>query len=153
MTTNTEDDKATDADDVKNDIALQRLLRESHLLDPSSTELAPRGKNRHKALDLRMQALGSKTSLYTQQNIPSSHRIGMKTKAAAREDKRRREARENGVILEKPTSKTKSKLSNTNERRRERGVGGPSVGKFAGGTLNLSKKDISMIQGGRGKGR
>ena len=77
----------------------------------------------------------------------------MKTKAAAREEKRHREARENGVILEKPTSKTKNKLSRAGERRRERGVGGPSVGKFAGGTLNLSKKDISVIQGGRGKGR
>ncbi|PLB51842.1 hypothetical protein P170DRAFT_351315 [Aspergillus steynii IBT 23096] len=150
-----EEDKAGDADDLKNDLALQRLLKESHLLE-SASELAPTGKNRLKALDLRMQTLGAKTSLY-KQNMPSSHRKGIKAKAEQREDKRRREAKENGIILEKPAPKK------AGAGRRERGVGGPSVGKFAGGTLNLSKRDISAIQGpsrsssrssrGRGRGR
>ena len=139
------------SDDLKNDLALQRLLKESHLLE-SASELAPTGKNRLKALDLRMQGLGAKSSLY-QQKMPSSHRRGINAKAEYREEKRRREAKENGIVLEKPAPKKAA------AGRRERGVGGPSVGKFAGGTLNLSKRDISAIQGpsrpsrGRGKGR
>ncbi|PWY70209.1 hypothetical protein BO70DRAFT_416115 [Aspergillus heteromorphus CBS 117.55] len=146
------EDNATDADNLKNDLALQRLLKESHLLD-SASELAPTGKNRIKALDLRMQELGAKASLY-KQNMPSSHRRGIKAKAGMKEDKRRREARENGIILEKPAPKS----SSTSTKRRERGVGGPSIGKFAGGALNLSKRDVAAIQGprrstgGRGRG-
>ncbi|RAH40865.1 uncharacterized protein BO95DRAFT_281664 [Aspergillus brunneoviolaceus CBS 621.78] len=146
------DDTEIDADHLKNDLALQRLLKESHLLD-SASDLAPTGKNRIKALDLRMQELGSKESLYKQM-MPSSHRRGIKAKAEMKENKRRKEARENGIILEKPAPK-----SNTSSaKRRERGVGGPSVGKFAGGTLNLSKHDVAAIQASgrsssRGRGR
>lgn len=140
-----EEDKATDAANLKNDLALQRLLKESHLLE-SASELAPTGKNRHKALDLRMQSLGAQSSLYDQK-MPSSHRRGIKTKAATKDEKRRREAKENGIILEKPAPKKK-----TSNKRRERGVGGPSVGKFSGGTLNLSQRDINSITR-RSKGR
>ncbi|KAL2865684.1 uncharacterized protein BJX67DRAFT_170916 [Aspergillus lucknowensis] len=147
------DDKG-DRDDeelnLKNDLALQRLLKESHLLE-SASELAPTGKNRHKALDLRMQELGAKNSLFHQKNMPSSMRKGIKAKAASKDEKRRREARENGIILEKPTPK-----SNSSRGRRERGVGGPSVGKFAGGTLNLSHRDVAQVQSSRrggGNGR
>lgn len=133
-----EEDKVTDATNLKNDLALQRLLKESHLLD-SATDLVPTGKNRHKALDMRMQSLGAKASLYDQK-MPSAHRRGIKTKVATKEDKRRREAKENGIILEKPAPKKQ-----TSNKRRERGVGGPSVGKFSGGTLNLSQRDINSI--------
>lgn len=143
-----EQDQASDADNLKNDLALQRLLKESHLLE-SASELAPTGKNRHKALDLRMQNLGAKSSLY-QQKMPSSHRRGIKAKVATKDEKRRREARENGIVLEKPTAKAKP----SSTKKRERGVGGPSVGKFSGGTLNLSQRDINAITGsGRKKGR
>ncbi|KAJ9318716.1 hypothetical protein DTO271D3_846 [Paecilomyces variotii] len=133
-----------DAMDLKNDLALQRLLKESHLLE-SANDLDPTGKNRHKALDLRVQSLGAKTSLFSQEKMPMSHRKGIKEKAATKEDRRRREARENGIILEKPTFKS----SKSSGKRRERGIGGPSIGKFAGGTLNLSKSDIMSIQGPR----
>jgi len=133
-----DEEEATDATNLKNDLALQRLLKESHLLD-SASDLAPTGKNRHKALDMRMQSLGAKASLYDQK-MPSAHRRGIKSKAATKEDKRRREAKENGIILEKPAPKKQ-----TSNKRRERGVGGPSVGKFTGGTLNLSQRDINSI--------
>lgn len=147
-----EDDKDDETLNLKNDLALQRLLKESHLLE-SASELAPTGKNRHKALDLRMQELGAKKSLYHQKNMPSSMRKGIKAKAVSKEDKRRREARENGIILEKPAPKKQ-----VSSERRERGVGGPSIGKFMGGTLNLSKRDISQVQasrrgGGKSRGR
>lgn len=102
-----------------------------------------------------MQALGAKASLYQQQKMPSAHRQGIKAKAASKEEKRRREAKENGIILEKPTAK----LSKASKGRRERGVGNPSIGKFSGGTLNLGKRDLMAVQGPkrgaakRGKGK
>jgi hypothetical protein len=98
-----------------------------------------------------MQALGAKASLFTQQKMPMSHRKGIQDKALRKEETRRREAKENGIILEKPALSSKSKVS----RRRERGVGGPSVGKFAGGTLRLRRRDLLDLQGPRkeSKGR
>lgn len=77
-----------------------------------------------------------------------AHRKGIKAKASEREEKRRREARENGIILERAK---KEKVGE--ERKRERGVGGPGVGKFSGGMLKLSKRDVASITGeGRGGG-
>ncbi|KAJ5955358.1 hypothetical protein N7501_009637 [Penicillium viridicatum] len=150
-----EEEDAHDSANLKHDLALQRLLKESHLLD-SADDLAPTGKNRLKALDMRMQSLGAKTSLYAQTKMPTAHRRGIKAKAASKEDRRRQEAKENGIILEKPSKVQKS----SNNGRRERGVTGSSVGKFSGGTLNLNKDDIDRIQssgrrmmGGRGRGK
>ncbi|KAJ6164430.1 hypothetical protein N7470_003102 [Penicillium chermesinum] len=120
------EDEEDDHDNLKHDLALQRLLRESHLLE-SASDLAPTGKNRLKALDLRMQSLGAKTSLYKQEKMPTAHRRGIKAKASMKEEKRRRDAKENGIILEKPAKVSKSKAG-----RRERGVGGSSIGKFSG---------------------
>lgn len=133
-----------EAENLKNDIALKRLLAESHLLDPIADgggvrDLDPTGKNRHKALDLRIQALGSATSIYKQENMPMSHRKGILRKAQYREEKRRKEAKEAGIVLEK-----KKGVTNGREKR-ERGIGGPAVGKFKGGLLMLSKKDVASI--------
>jgi hypothetical protein len=138
-------------DNLKNDLALQRLLSESHLLSKNpSSHLDPTGKNRHKATDLRMQSLGSKASVFKQAKMPMSHRRGIAKKAVEREGKRRKDAKESGVILEK-----ERKGAPKERGPRERGVGGPGVGKFKGGVLTLSKRDIEDIQGsdGRRKGR
>lgn len=94
-------------------------------------------------MDLRLQAVGAKTSILKQEKMPMSHRKGIKAKQSEHEERRRKEARENGVILEKAKMSAKSSW----ERKRERGVGGPGVGKFMGGTLKLSKKDILDIEG------
>ena len=139
--TSDKDDAASEAINIKKDLALQRLLKESHLLD-SHASFLPSGKNRHKALDLRLQDIGSKTSIYAQRNMPMSHRKGIAMKAANKERIRRRVAQENGIILEKPSA-----AKTRNNTRRVRGVGGPSVGKFRNGTLTLSKKDIAEIRG------
>ncbi|KAI2639602.1 hypothetical protein GGS26DRAFT_274850 [Hypomontagnella submonticulosa] len=138
---------------LKNDLALQRLLSESHLFSgqaqggEASTEHA--GRNRHLATDLRLAALGSKTSIFKQAKMPMSHRKGIVAAATSREAKRRKEARENGIILERPTAgvgKGKPKM-----RKRERAVDAPAVGRLRNGMLKLSKKDIADIQGdGRG---
>jgi hypothetical protein len=149
-----EDDDTSEAANLKKDLALQRLLTESHLLE-SSTNPTLSGNNRHRATDLRIQALGAKTSILKQDKMPMTHRKGMITKQREKEEKRRREARENGIILEKAKVAKK-----TSESKRDRGVGGPGVGKFSGGMLKLSKKDISEIEGPKrtafskgGKGR
>ncbi|EXJ79769.1 hypothetical protein A1O3_08052 [Capronia epimyces CBS 606.96] len=149
-------DKQADQEDLseelnlKHDLDLQRLLKESHLLEEAKTASTP-GRHRHKAVDMRLQSLGSKGSIFHQEKMPLTHRRGITAKAATREGVRRREARENGIILERPTMKSKSSPA-----RRERGVDVPAVGRFQGGTLKLSKRDIVDIQGpsrpgGRGK--
>ncbi|KAI1384647.1 uncharacterized protein F4822DRAFT_368809 [Hypoxylon trugodes] len=132
---------------LKNDLALQRLLSESHLFSGSqnggSTEHA--GRNRHLATDMRLAALGSKASIFKQEKMPMSHRKGITAAAATRESKRRKEARENGIILERPAggaAKGKPKM-----RKRERAVDAPAVGRMRNGMLKLSKKDITEIQG------
>jgi len=144
-----EDDDASEAANLKKDLALQRLLAESHLLE-SSTNPTLSGSNRHKATDLRLQALGSKTSILKQEKMPMTHRRGIIAKQDEREEKRRREAKENGIILEK--AKMGKKIG---DGKRDRGVGAPGVGKFSGGTLKLNKKDIFDIEGPRrvGAGR
>jgi hypothetical protein len=132
-----------DAANLKKDLDLQRLLKESHLLDRPTLSATPTA-NRERITDLRMQALGAKASLFTQQKMPLSHRRGIKAKATAREEVRRKEAQENGIILERASKGKRSDLE-----KRDRGVGTPAVGKFAGGTLKLSRKDIHEINGPR----
>ena len=77
--------------------------------------------------------------------MPLSHRRGIVSKATEREAKRRHEAKENGIILEKA-----KKLKITAEVKREKGIGAPAIGKFKGGMLKLSKKDVADIEGFKG---
>lgn len=149
--------KTADADDtgetanLKNDLALQKLLRESHLLSASSSgtstpTLTTSGIARHKSTDLHLQSLGAKSSVFTQKKMPMAQRKNMVQKARMSEEKRRHDAREAGVILEREQrAGTKDK-----DKKRERGVGGPSIGKFRGGTLSLSRQDVRSITGGPG---
>ncbi|KAI4177745.1 MAG: hypothetical protein LQ343_000209 [Gyalolechia ehrenbergii] len=131
---------ATDAANLKKDLALQRLLEESHLLDPALS-LAPSGQKRHKALDMRQQALGSKSSTFSQKNMPLAQRKGILARAAERDEFRRRKAKENGIVLEKAT---KVKVQ---DPKRQKEIGAPRVGKFTRGMLTLSKKDVYEIVG------
>ncbi|KAI6891536.1 hypothetical protein KC318_g15553 [Hortaea werneckii] len=114
---NPEDD-ASESANLKHDLALQRLLKESHLLDPSSfdgTNTAPEGKSRLKALDMRLQDLGAKKGTLEQEKMPLSHRKGIKAKAANREVARRKDAAENGIILEKAKATKVPKGGGTEE--------------------------------------
>ena len=137
----TDEEASIDAANLKKDLALQRLLKESHLLD-STSSLSHVGQNRHKALDLRLQDMGSKSSIFSQEKMPLAQRKGINAKSVEREQLRRREAKENGIILEKG-SKSRSKDTSN----RQRGIGAPSVGRFQGGILKLSKKDVAEIEG------
>ena len=134
---------------LKHDLALQRLLKESHLLKPSSTSSSnisagPEGKSRLKALDLRLRDLGAKKAVTEQEKMPIAHRKGMVAKAASREASRRKEATENGIILERVKM---AAAKPEQHRRRERGVDAPGVGKSRGGTLKLSSRDVKAIEG------
>ncbi|KAK3676478.1 pre-rRNA processing and 40S ribosomal subunit assembly [Recurvomyces mirabilis] len=148
------DDDEGEAGNLKHDLALQRLLKESHLLDASTfsgPSAAPEGKSRLKALDLRLKDLGAKKDASEQVKMPLSHRRGIVAKATSREASRRKNATENGIILEKAKSTFKAPA------KRERAVAVPSVGKFRGGTLKLSERDVKSIEGPKkragGKGR
>ncbi|KAI1648492.1 uncharacterized protein F4817DRAFT_66593 [Daldinia loculata] len=133
---------------LKNDLALQRLLSESHLLSGSGQNngsIEHAGRNRHLATDMRLAALGSKSSIFKQAKMPMSHRKGIVAAMTTRETKRRKEARENGIILERPTSTaTKGK---PRVRKFEKAVDAPAVGRLRNGMLKLSQKDIAEIQG------
>lgn len=74
--------------------------------------------------------------------MPMAHRKGIAAKAAEKEEARRKEAQENGIILEKAVKTKRDRAG-----RREKALGIPSVGKFRGGMLKLSKKDVAQIQG------
>jgi len=126
----------TDALNLKHDLALQRLLSESHLLRTPSLS------DRAQILDHRLTSIGATAPA---QKMPLSHRRGMHAKATAREQMRRDEARESGVVLERAT---KGKVGAVEKRkRRERAVGGPGVGRFRGGMLALSRRDVRAIEG------
>jgi hypothetical protein len=143
----TEDD-ASESANLKYDLALQRLLKESHLLDPSTfsgSTVEPEGKSRLKALDLRLKDLGAKHAISEQERMPIAHRKGIKAKAANREVARRKDAAENGIILEKARAVVGK--PHQQQQRRPRGIGAPSVGKFKGGTLKLSSRDVRAIEG------
>ncbi len=141
-TTNSDEAAAEEAN-LKNDVALQRLLKESHLLDPGST-LSLSVQNRHKALDLRLQEVGSKTSMNAQRKMPLAQRKGIAQTALRKEKRRREEAKENGIILETPR-----KREVRNDGKRQRSIGNPTVGRFKGGMLKLSQKDVAEIEGPR----
>ncbi|KAF2768693.1 hypothetical protein EJ03DRAFT_351887 [Teratosphaeria nubilosa] len=153
------DDEGAESTNLKHDLALQRLLKESHLLDKSSFDNStpmPEGKSRLKALDLRLQDLGAKQAISVQDKMPLAHRKGIKAKAANREVSRRKEAAENGIVLERARNAAKASSS----QKRDRGIGAPSVGKFRGGMLKLSSRDVRSIEGpkqkagrGQSKGR
>lgn len=153
-------DEAGEKDNLKNDLALQRLLAESHLIESGAESLNHTGKAHHKATDLRLQALGAKGSVFTQKSMPLFMRKGMLKKSTEKEEKRRTEARENGIILERIKGGKAGKERRPQDRR-ERGVGAPAVGRFEGGTLKISKRDVYEIEGpkkregkgGRGGGR
>ena len=130
------------------DIALQRLLHESHLLRGTTGSIQPSTlKTRQATQDLRLQMLGAKqaANVIGAGNMPMAMRKGIENKKRMKEQDRRREAKESGVILEKEVETSfKDK-----RRKRSRDVGAPAVGKWRGGTLVLGKKDVAEIEGQR----
>ena len=146
------------AEFLANDLALQRLIAESHILSAaggnashylstaaaaSATHVRPfsDGRIRRKTTDMRIQALGAKDSVLSQAKMPMSMRKGIIKAVETKEEKRRREARENGIILEKKAPK-----KGIVKKRGEREVGLPSVGKMRGAELRISTREIKAIE-------
>lgn len=86
--------------------------------------------------------MGSKSSVFAQKNMPLAQRKGIMAKSAERDEIRRRQARENGIIIEEAVKSKGKDIS-----KRQRGIGSPTVGKFSGGMLKISKKDVADIEG------
>lgn len=72
-------------------------------------------------------------------------RKGIVAAAGAREAKRRKEAKENGVILERSAMGGKKK----SRGRQEKGVHGPGIGRMRGAELRISESDVRKIEGSR----
>ncbi|KAM0670801.1 hypothetical protein MY8738_005882 [Beauveria namnaoensis] len=164
---------------IAQDLELRRLLSESHLLTPShnnaasrsvfsssvvggdssssssSSSLEPKafasGRTRQKTTDLRLQALGAKTSVLKQEKMPMNMRKGIVAAARMREERRRREAKENGIILERSGSGSGSGNGKKkgSRARQEKGVHGPGIGRMRGAELRISEGDVRRIEGSR----
>ncbi|CAK7264268.1 pre-rRNA processing and 40S ribosomal subunit assembly [Sporothrix epigloea] len=188
---------------LANDLELQRLISESHLLAgafrlPSSFSTASgatstlgsvsstgsasaggrhnnssqpfaAGRLRQRTADLRIQAAANKArgdalssaagttvtvsqaseSIFTQAKMPMSMRKGIAAAAASRESRRRKEARESGIVLERPAAKAVSKSAAKRMRAGMRAVDAPAVGKMRGSELRLRDKDVREIEGAK----
>ncbi|KAI6352948.1 hypothetical protein MCOR25_009258 [Pyricularia grisea] len=167
-------DPEDSADLLANDLALQRLLSESHLLNqaagnlssssmllssvsasnPTAAKSFAEGRLRRKTTDLRMQNLGAKESIFKQKSMPIAMRKGIVKAGADKEARRRREAKECGVILEtaKSSGDRRRPASSTNGNRRSKDVGLPGVGRMRGAELRISAKDIRDVEGRRSTG-
>ncbi|KTW31715.1 uncharacterized protein T551_00976 [Pneumocystis jirovecii RU7] len=133
--------KDLENDQLKNDIALQRLLEESHFLkkgsDSSAFSLEPTGKQRHKIIENRIKLLGGKDVF--KEKIPFKIRLGMKLKAKVRSEIAKKKAKEAGIVRALPTFKSKIK------KKRNYGLNEITVGKYRKGMIILSQEDIKGV--------
>lgn len=168
---------------LQNDVALSRLLAESHLLSSLHTHRAsgtnPRSvsstipaseeggvkvegpsafgdrRSRLAARTLRLASVGARTPVSgraAQKKMPMGVRKGIIAAETIREARRRREAKENGIILERfgGSGSVGKKRSSS---RREIAVDMPGIGRMKGAELRLSKKDIRLMEGAGSEGK
>lgn len=135
---------------LDNDLALQRLIKESHILAEAglsgvdiSTGIT--GRARHKTLDLRLDDLGLATTKTGQ--IPMNMRKGMIAKKAQRKERHVREAKEAGIVLARETKKELPLGKRDKSKWRERGLKINSVGRETRNGLFISKSEISKYTG------
>lgn len=138
----------TESEDIQNDIALQRLLSESHMLSvlqksspthsgvPSSlkaleddlpTEEQLQGKSRMRTLELRLQSLskinGHDTRVNKLEKVPMNIRKGMVEKHKIRISKHEKEAQEGGIVLSRIKKGQFRKIDSTYTKDIERRIG------------------------------
>lgn len=151
--TNTEGEKS---EDLKNDLELQRLIEESHILhegqqysgadisgatDPMDTI----GKSRLKVMNARLSKAGAKQKTA---RIPQAMSVGIRDKAAERQRKYKEEARNAGIIIAKDRH---AKSKNTT---RDKGLKINSVGKASQYGIHVSAADIARLTSkGKPKGK
>jgi hypothetical protein len=135
---------------LDNDLALQRLIKESHILAEAglsgvdiSTGIT--GRARHKTLDLRLDELGLAGAKTGQ--MPMKMRKGMVAKQAQRKERHIREAKEAGIVLARETKKELPLGKRDKSKWRERGLKINSVGRETRNGLFISKSEISKYTG------
>ncbi|KAF5099484.1 hypothetical protein D0Z00_001616 [Geotrichum galactomycetum] len=143
-------DESEEQLNLDNDLALQRLIKESHILAEAglsgvdiSTGIT--GRARHKTLDLRLDELGLATAKTGQ--IPMNMRKGMVAKKAQRKERHIREAKEAGIVLARETKKELPLGKRDKSKWRERGLKINSVGRETRNGLFISKSEISKYTG------
>lgn len=125
-----------EVEDSRNDLALRRLLKESHLLSEPHVSLKSRGKSRHEALQARIEALGGAKAK------PQQHswkiKSGIERKARDRATREAKEAKDAGILMARHSGVSKQKAKHRNGR--DRGLNfTKEIGKFRKGNLALSK--------------
>lgn len=140
---------------LDNDLALQRLIKESHILAEAglsgvdiSTGIT--GKARHKTLESRLDDLGVKKT--KTQQMPMNMRKGMTAKQQERHERHVKNSREAGIIL----ARSEVTKAPKKQVKRERGLKIASVGRETRHGLIISKSEIAKYSGtggGKKKGR
>ena len=159
--TSVDTNKAEDQADLLNashDATLSRLLHTSDLLTPSGASQSTPKSNHALLQRLLSTNLPQPSEPQVRQKMPISHARGIAAKQLRAEQTRRREAREAGIILERPNGTNRSGNGDDRERKKRRtaaGISAPGIGKFERGsaTVRLSERDVSAIQGSGGGGR
>ncbi|OAX43889.1 hypothetical protein K503DRAFT_808281 [Rhizopogon vinicolor AM-OR11-026] len=153
-----EDDKHNDDEDTsnaQNDALLHRLVHTKLLSGSLNPELNLTHAQREKALSGRVLEVAGKTRLgkgevavrAAERNKASKRvREGLLRKKDEREKQQLEEAKNLGNYH--PTLKKlfESSSESSNSKKRVRGLG-MGVGKFSGGTLKLSREEISTVTG------
>lgn len=147
----TKKEEKEEQEDLKNDLALQRLIQESHILagttkhgyytgaDISTEYDAPIGKARLKVMSSRLDKLGVKGKQDKIPMLAQRHRTNRETRLR---DEYEAYARENGIVMASTSKKPSKKPV-----KRQRGLKIASVGRETKHGLRISKKDIAQVTG------
>lgn len=170
------EDEDLERENMKNDIELQRFLKESNLLSALDTDDSATGKARSRTMEMRLRELsatnGSETKLNKLEKMPIQMRKGMVDKHLQRIKKHETEAREGGIVLSRVKRGQFRKIDKTYRndierrigtnikkkesvvgKRRQRGLKIQSVGKSTRNGLVIAKHEIARINGsGSGSG-
>lgn len=165
------EESSEDEENLKNDIELQRFLKESHLLSAlgngatNVNDDSVIGKARARTLEMRLRGLsetnGRSTTL---EKMPVNVRKGMIKKHRKRIEKHETEAKEGGVVLhnvkkgqfrqidhthrndiERRIGSSIKKQQEQRTKRRQRGLRIQSVGRSTRNGLRISQRDIDRI--------
>lgn len=169
-------DVPDDEDDhFENDLALQRLLQESHLLSALGTpdlDSAPQGKARARTLETRLRALSAANGRdqLRLEKVPMQVRKGMVDKHVRRIAQHEHDAREAGVVLpavkrgefrridrtfrtdiERRIGSGPRKKAAAAAKRRQRGLRVQTVGRSTRHGLRISAADAARLGGKRSR--
>lgn len=156
-----QDDQALDSqrpkdkaehEDLQNDLALQRLIEESHILGESSKDqqfsgadisgvidpLEHAGKTRLKIIESRLAKAGAKKS---SQKMPQAMAVGIRDRQSERKQKYKAEAREAGIIT------AKEKHIKSKHRMRDKGLKINTVGKASEHGIHVTAAEIARVSG------